>query len=78
MANFRSSQFRNEGVDNRHNPEFTTVEFYAAYMDFGALLGLAAKLVRTAAKEVHGEEMKAPFVMNGKQVWFYRRQRQTP
>ncbi len=64
-------QFRNEGVDNRHSPEFTTVEFYAAYMDFAGLMGLAAKLVRAAAVAVHGQEMKAPYVLKGRQVGNY-------
>ncbi len=36
-------------MDSTHNPEFTTLEFYAAYMDFQGLMSLAARLLRAAA-----------------------------
>ncbi|WP_457625326.1 lysine--tRNA ligase [Persephonella sp.] len=38
--------FRNEGIDTTHNPEFTMVEFYAAYMDYNDLMELTEELFR--------------------------------
>jgi len=38
--------FRNEGIDTTHNPEFTMVEFYAAYLDYNDLMVLTEELFR--------------------------------
>jgi lysyl-tRNA synthetase class 2 len=46
--------FRNEGISTRHNPEFTSVEFYQAYADYHDLMELTEKLITTVAKEVVG------------------------
>lgn len=46
--------FRNEGMDTRHNPEFTMLELYQAYTDFHGMMDLAEDLIRTAAKKVLG------------------------
>lgn len=48
--------FRNEGMDREHNPEFTMVEFYAAYMDYHDIMTLFRELVLFVAREVRGEE----------------------
>jgi lysyl-tRNA synthetase class 2 len=46
--------FRNEGISPRHNPEFTSLELYQAYVDYHAMMDLAELLVTEAAKEVLG------------------------
>jgi lysyl-tRNA synthetase, class II len=46
--------FRNEGLSPRHNPEFTTLELYEAYVDYRAMMRLTEELVTTAAEAVHG------------------------
>lgn len=48
--------FRNEGMDTRHNPEFTLLELYQAYTDFEGIMNLTEELVRTVAKNVLGTE----------------------
>ena len=46
--------FRNEGMDPKHNPEFTTVELYQAFTDFHGMMDIAEGLLSTAAKEILG------------------------
>ena len=46
--------FRNEGVDTRHNPEFTLMELYQAYTDYYGMMELAESLYRTVCEKVNG------------------------
>ena len=46
--------FRNEGVSPRHNPEFTMMEFYAAYTDYKWLMDFTEAVIRQAAVDAHG------------------------
>jgi lysyl-tRNA synthetase, class II len=46
--------FRNEGVSPRHNPEFTMMEFYAAYVDYQWLMNFTEAIIRQAAIDAHG------------------------
>lgn len=63
--------FRNEGIDRTHNPEFTMMECYAAYWDYNDMMRLVEEIYETIAMEVHGTttvqwgehqiELKAPW-----------------
>ena len=46
--------FRNEGMDPKHNPEFTTVELYQSYADFHDMMDIAEGIISGAAMEIHG------------------------
>ncbi|GGC11342.1 lysine--tRNA ligase [Pseudoduganella buxea] len=46
--------FRNEGVSIRHNPEFTMMEFYAAYTDYQWIMNFTEAVIRQAAVDAHG------------------------
>lgn len=47
--------FRNEGMDTRHNPEFTTIELYQAYTDYLGMMNLVEELYTMLAKEICGD-----------------------
>ncbi len=49
--------FRNEGLDTRHNPEFTLMELYQAYTDYNGMMDLTENLYRYVAKKVTGSEI---------------------
>mmetsp|Transcript_13539 Transcript_13539/g.29707 ORF Transcript_13539/g.29707 Transcript_13539/m.29707 type:complete len:574 (+) Transcript_13539:86-1807(+) len=48
-------QFRNEGIDLTHNPEFTTCEYYMAYADYNDLLEMTEKMISGMVKEITGD-----------------------
>lgn len=47
--------FRNEGMDPRHNPEFTMLELYQAYTDYNGMMDLIEEMIRFVAHKVNGE-----------------------
>ncbi|HEY5407092.1 MAG TPA: lysine--tRNA ligase [Ginsengibacter sp.] len=51
-----SRNFRNEGMDRTHNPEFTILEFYTAYKDYLWMMEITEQLLETAAIAVNGSE----------------------
>ncbi len=46
--------FRNEGIDKQHNPEFTMIEFYWAYADYNDLIPFTEEFVSSIVKQIHG------------------------
>lgn len=46
--------FRNEGMDPKHNPEFTTIELYQAYTDFHGMMDLVEEMMKTVTRKVCG------------------------
>lgn len=52
--------FRNEGMDTRHNPEFTTIEFYEAYTDINGMMERTEGLMREVCRKVNGS-LQLPF-----------------
>ena len=46
--------FRNEGMDPKHNPEFTTIELYQAYTDYYGMMDLVEEMMKTVAQKVCG------------------------
>lgn len=50
-----AKDFRNEGIDRQHNPEFTQLEFYWAYADYQDLMGLSEEMLSEAVKAVTGD-----------------------
>jgi lysyl-tRNA synthetase class 2 len=53
--------FRNEGVSTRHNPEFTMLEAYEAYVDYNDTMTLVESLVIAIAEAVGNDTLKSPF-----------------
>ncbi len=57
--------FRNEGVDHMHNPEFTMIEWYEMYADYHVMMDRCEDMVRVIAKEIHGEPA---ITLHGKKI----------
>ncbi|KAG8532723.1 Protein kinase [Bacidia gigantensis] len=60
-------QFRNEGIDPTHNPEFTTCEFYWAYKDYEDIMGVTEDLVSGIAKRLTGGYVTKYNTLDGKE-----------
>lgn len=56
-------QFRNEGIDLTHNPEFTTCEFYMAYADYNDLITITETMLSGMVKSIHGTYKVRAFVI---------------
>lgn len=52
-----SKNFRNEGMDRTHNPEFTAMEIYVAYKDYHWMMDMTEELLKTIAEKVNGSLM---------------------
>jgi len=68
-----SRNFRNEGMDRTHNPEFTVLEFYVAYKDYKWMMETTEQMLETVAMETNGT---TKVVADGKEIDFkapYRR-----
>ncbi|KAJ2526105.1 hypothetical protein EV175_007684, partial [Coemansia sp. RSA 1933] len=59
-------QFRNEGIDQTHNPEFTTCEFYMAYADMNDVLDITESMISSMVKYLFGS-YKVEFHKNGQE-----------
>ena len=60
-----SKNFRNEGMDKMHNPEFTSMEIYVAYKDYNWMMGMVEDLLNTIAVKVFG---KTEFTYDEKEI----------
>lgn len=49
-----SKDFRNEGMDRNHNPEFTVMEIYVAYKDYNWMMTFTEEIIKKAVLEIHG------------------------
>lgn len=66
-----SKDFRNEGMDRTHNPEFTQVELYVAYKDYEWMMNLVEEMVEKVAMDIHGttEVKVGEHTINFKRPW---------
>ena len=60
--------FRNEGLSLKHNPEFTTIEFYWAYTTYGDLMEFTERLLSTLVRELKGGESQLTY--GGREISF--------
>ncbi len=64
-----SKDFRNEGMDRFHNPEFTQVELYVAYKDYQWMMDLVEEMIEKVVRDLHG---KTIITTGGKEIDFKR------
>jgi lysyl-tRNA synthetase, class II len=50
-----AKDFRNEGMDRTHNPEFTVMEIYISYKDYNWMMGFTEEIIKKAALDLHGK-----------------------
>ena len=66
-----SKNFRNEGMDRNHNPEFTMLEFYSAYEDIHDMINITESLIKHVAKTIKYDDKKIQFDKKFKVLSFY-------
>jgi lysyl-tRNA synthetase class 2 len=59
-----SKDFRNEGIDRTHNPEFTMLEFYEAFADYEDMMQLVEEMIVGAVRALAGDSLQLPFEQN--------------
>jgi lysyl-tRNA synthetase, class II len=66
-----SKDFRNEGMDRNHNPEFTQIELYVAYKDYVWMMELVEEMIEKAALDLHGttKVTVGEYVIDFKRPW---------
>lgn len=64
-----AKDFRNEGMDRTHNPEFTVMELYVAYKDYHWMMNFTEELLEKVALDIHGQ---TSFQYDGKEISFAR------
>jgi lysyl-tRNA synthetase class 2 len=62
-----NKNFRNEGISTKHNPEFTMLEFYIAYVDYRYLMDFTEELITHLCREVIGD-LRIPYGEDGKGI----------
>jgi len=62
-----NKNFRNEGISSKHNPEFTMLEFYIAYVDYRYLMDFTEELITYLCKETTGG-LRVPFGADNKEI----------
>lgn len=62
-----NKNFRNEGISSRHNPEFTMLEFYIAYVDYKYLMDFTEELITSLCKEIIGD-LRVPYGENAEEI----------
>ncbi|MBR9991014.1 MAG: lysine--tRNA ligase, partial [Gemmatimonadetes bacterium] len=71
-----SKDFRNEGIDRTHNPEFTMLEFYEAFADYNDMMDLVESMIGTVAAAVSGGDTVVTF--QGERIDFSKSFRRLP
>jgi lysyl-tRNA synthetase class 2 len=65
--------FRNEGLSHKHNPEFTMLEFYCAYMDVNGMMDFAEEMIKESVQKATGGSLQVEF--DGQEIDFSRFER---